>query len=90
VHGNYPNPFLGSTRLVFDLPWPAQVQVDILDIMGRRVATPSDIHLSAGWGNEIELVDLNIPAGTYLYRIRATSLEDTSSSVYVGHFVRIR
>jgi len=90
VHANYPNPFYHSTNLVFDLPWPAQVQVEILDVMGRRVATPTEVHLSAGWNHELELSELRLPSGSYLYQIRATSLEDTSSSVFVGHFMRVQ
>ena len=89
-YSNYPNPFHSSTNLVFDLPWPAQVQVEVMDVTGRRlVSTPSE-YLTAGWGHEIELSDLNLPSGAYLYRIHATSLDDRSSSVYVGHFMSVR
>ena len=90
VYPNYPNPFYRSTHLVFDLPWPAQVQVEVLDVLGRRMATPQEVHLSAGWRHELELSDLGLPAGPYLYQLRATSLEDHSSSVYVGHFISIQ
>ncbi len=89
-YSNYPNPFHSSTNLVFDLPWPAQVQVEVMDVTGRRlVSTPSE-YLTAGWGHEMLLSDLNLPSGAYLYRIRATSLDDRSSSVYVGHFMSVK
>ena len=88
-YSNYPNPFRTSTNLVFDLPWPAQVQVDVTDMTGRRlVATPS-VYLSAGWGQEIELSELRLPSGPYLYRIQATSLDQKSSTVYFGHFISV-
>jgi len=90
VHTNYPNPFHHSTNLVFDLPWPAQVQVEILDVMGRRVAMPPEIHLSAGWSRELELNDLGLPSGPYLYQIQAMSLDDKSVSVSAGHFMKVR
>ncbi len=32
VHANYPSPFTHHTRIVFDLPWPAQVQLDVIDM----------------------------------------------------------
>ncbi|MCY4223910.1 MAG: T9SS type A sorting domain-containing protein, partial [Bacteroidetes bacterium] len=65
-------------------------QVEVMDVTGRRlVSTPSE-YLTAGWGNEIELSDLNLPSGAYLYRIHATSLDDRSSSVYVGHFMSVK
>ena len=90
VYPNYPNPFYRSTHLVFDLPWAAQVHVEVLDVIGRRMATPQEVHLSAGWRHELELTDLGLPAGPYLYQLRATSLEDHSSSVYVGHFISVQ
>ena len=89
-YSNYPNPFQSSTNLVFDLPWPARVQVEVLDITGRRLVSSPSVYLTAGWGNEIELSDLNLPSGAYLYRIQATSLDDNSSSVYVGHSMSVR
>ena len=89
-YSNYPNPFHSSTNLVFDLPWPAQVQVEVMDVTGRRlIATPS-VYLTAGWAHEMLLSDLNLPSGPYLYRIHATSLDDRSSSVYVGHFMSVK
>ncbi len=90
IYPNYPNPFQRSTHLVLDLPWPAQVQVDVLDLTGRRVMAIPAADLSAGWNHEIELTGLELSSGTYLYRIQATSMDDPSSSVYVGQFVRVK
>ncbi len=90
VYPNYPNPFQRSTHLVLDLPWPAQVRVDVLDMTGRRVMAIPAADLSAGWNHEIELTSLELSSGTYLYRIQATSMDDPSSSVYVGQFVRVK
>ncbi len=90
VYPNYPNPFYRSTYLVFDLPWPAQVQVEVLDVIGRRMVAPQEVHLSAGWRHELELSDLGLPSGPYLYQLRAISLEDHSPSVYVGHFISVQ
>ncbi len=89
VYPNYPNPFYRSTHLVFDLPWPAQVQVEVLDVIGRRMTAPREVHLSAGWRHELALSDLGLPSGPYLYQIKAMSLDDNSSSVYIGHFVSV-
>ena len=50
VHANYPNPFTRSTRIVFDLPWPAQVEIDVLDVTGRRVYAHPLVSLTAGVG----------------------------------------
>ena len=90
VHANYPNPFTHSTRIVFDLPWPAQVQVDIMDMTGRRVYTKPAKNLSSGKKQSVELHDLALPAGVYLYRMVATSLNSTASSVHVGQLMSLR
>ncbi len=89
VHSSYPNPFTHSTRIVFDLPWPAQVQVNVMDITGRRVYTQPVSHLSSGTNQAIELRDLTLPAGVYLYQMTVTSPEG-HASVHVGHLMRLR
>ncbi len=90
VYANYPNPFDRSTHLVFDLPWAAQVQVEVLNVLGRRVMAIPAVQLSAGWRHELELTDLDLPSGPYLYRMIATSLDDQQSSVYTGHLMRVQ
>ncbi len=89
VHSSYPNPFTHSTRIVFDLPWPAQVQVNVMDITGRRVYEQPVAHLSSGTNQTIELRDLTLPAGVYLYQMTVTSPEG-HASVHVGHLMRLR
>ncbi len=90
VHANYPNPFTHSTRIVFDLPWPAQVQVDIMDMTGRRVYTKPAKNLSSGKKQSVDLYDLALPAGVYLYRMVATSLNSSTSSMHVGQLMSLR
>ena len=89
IQGNYPNPFRGATRLVLDLPWPAHVAVEVLDVTGRRVLTVPAVALSAGWERSVELRDVALSSGLYLYRLIATSSEGTVST-HVGRFVQIR
>ncbi len=46
LHGNYPNPFRHTARLMMDLPWPARVTIEVMDVMGRHVLTaPSGLYL---------------------------------------------
>ena len=88
LHGNYPNPFRHSTRLMMDLPWPARVTVEVMDVVGRRVLTVPSVDLVAGWQRGIDLSGDALPSGLYLYRVRASSPK--GSIVHVGRFVRIR
>ena len=88
LHGNYPNPFRHSTRLMMDLPWPARVTVEVMDVMGRRVFTVPSVDLAAGWERGIDLSGASLSSGLYLYRVHASSPQ--GSVVHVGRFVRIR
>ncbi len=88
MHGNYPNPFQQSTRLVFDLPLPASVRIEVMDMTGRRVLTVPPVRLAAGREHSIELLGATLSSGQYLYRLIATSAEGTST--HVGSFVRLR
>ncbi len=88
LHGNYPNPFQHSTRLIFDLPWPARVTVEVMDVVGRRVLTVPSVDLASGWNHSIELTGAALPSGLYLYRVHASSPQ--GGIVHVGRFVRIR
>ncbi len=78
--GNYPNPFRESTRLVIDLPWPARVAVEVMDIAGRRVLTLPAETMPAGWGRSVELNAMALSSGPYLYRLVARSETGTASS----------
>jgi len=90
VQTNYPNPFVHSTNLVVDLPWSAQIQVQVIDITGRRVYQSPPIMMTAGWAQQIEIKDLHLPSGVYVYHMTATSVEHHASSVYVGQFMRVQ
>ncbi len=85
--GNYPNPFLQSTRLTFHLPWHAEVQIDVMDIIGRRVLTIPKRSMAAGWNQSIELNARGLPSGLYLYRLIASS--PVENLIQVGRFVKI-
>ena len=88
VHGNYPNPFREFTHMVVHLPWPATLNMDVFDVMGRRVLSPPPVELAAGWGRSIRLEGTALPSGVYLYRIRANS--PVGIQRQVGRFVRVR
>ncbi len=75
LHGNYPNPFNPSTQIQFDLPENAQVQVQIVDMLGREVITLPAQEMEAGANRSIELHATSLASGTYLYRIMATGAE---------------
>lgn len=88
LRGNYPNPFQNTTQIVFDLPSAATVSVDVLDVSGRRVLSVPSRRFPAGWERSMDLSANSLPAGVYLYRLHAISLE--GEVVRTGRFIRIR
>ncbi|MEZ4703124.1 MAG: T9SS type A sorting domain-containing protein [Rhodothermales bacterium] len=71
AHGNYPNPFSSTTTVRFDLPATAPVTIDVYDVLGRRVAATATALVPAGKNREVPLTGLQLPAGMYIYRLRA-------------------
>ncbi|MCP4583724.1 MAG: T9SS type A sorting domain-containing protein [candidate division Zixibacteria bacterium] len=72
LHGNYPNPFNGSTIISFEAPesYSGNAEVDIYDILGKRV-NKVDVLIKGGqnhlllddWNND------NLVSGLYYYRL---------------------
>lgn len=72
--GNYPNPFNPATTIGFELPWTAQVEIGVFDVLGRQVLTLPAETFAAG-NASIRLDASNLASGTYIYRITATSVQ---------------
>lgn len=71
---NYPNPVRTTTTIPFELSQPAQVELSIYDVLGRRVKTIENAFLSQGSQRyEVNLSDL--PGGVYVYRLKVGDAE---------------
>jgi hypothetical protein len=70
---NAPNPFRSATKIRFVLPAAAQVQMDVFDVTGRRVATPVDDAWSAAGLHEVAFVPAGLTSGVYVCRLQAGS-----------------
>ena len=78
--GGYPNPTSGSVKIAVDLPWLADVTVEIYDVAGRRVATRKAV-LPAGRGRSLSLDGLHLGSGVYVYRLVADAPEGADTAV---------
>lgn len=70
---NYPNPFNASTLIRFALPEDGHVKIDVFNVLGRRVTTLVDQHLTAGyketrWDGR-DSRGAAVGSGIYFYRI---------------------
>jgi hypothetical protein len=66
---NYPNPFNTSTMIEFTLPQKEYVTLSIFDYLGRKVVDIYDQQMEAGTYKH--RLDMNVPSGVYLCRLRA-------------------
>ena len=80
LHGNYPNPFNPTTRIAFDLPEDAAIEIQVIDMLGREMLSKSVDQVAAGTQRSVEIDASNLPAGTYLYRVTASSANEVTTS----------
>jgi hypothetical protein len=73
--GNHPNPFRFGTTVRFALPRAAEVELEVFDLMGRRVSRISGGKMEAG-PQQIGVVASDWRAGVYLYRLRVLDPDD--------------
>jgi len=75
LHGNFPNPARGGTRIGFDLAHTAEVELEIFDLHGRLIRTLVKGRRPVGHYNQVwnglDNQGYPAPAGSYLYRLIA-------------------
>ncbi len=70
LHAAFPNPFNGATTLNVDVPEPTDVRVEVLDLLGRRVAMLADEPMEPGT-HALRWDAAGLANGTYLVHMRA-------------------
>jgi hypothetical protein len=66
---NHPNPFRGSTSIVYTIPAAQPVSLRLYDLQGREVRTLVDQPQSAG-RYRVDLTVRGLASGTYFYRLQ--------------------
>jgi len=87
LRSNYPNPFQHSTLLIMDLPWSAHIQVEIMDVTGRRVMQLPSVNINAGWEQKIEIDGVPLTSGLYMYHLTVDSPDGIFT--HAGRFIRV-
>jgi trimeric autotransporter adhesin len=80
LHQNYPNPFNPTTAIRYSLTEEAHVTLDVVDLMGRRIARLVDQRMMPG-EYSADFRAGNLSSGIYFYRIRAGSFTSTRKMV---------
>jgi plastocyanin len=84
---NYPNPFNPVTRISFNLPVAAAVQLKVYNIMGGEVTTLVDRDLESGehtafWDGR-DASGAEVGAGVYFYRLTTREFVSTRKMVFM-------
>ena len=85
--GNYPNPFNPTTNVSFELPEPAQVAVEVYDVMGRKVIEVPAQNFAPGL-NQVRVEATDLASGIYLYRVIAQFA--TKTAVQAGRMTFVK
>jgi len=70
LYNNYPNPFNPSTNIKFDIAQAGQVQLEVFDVLGRKVASLVNERKSAG-NYTVSFDASSLTSGVYFARLTA-------------------
>jgi hypothetical protein len=79
LHQNYPNPFNPETKIRFDLPQEARVDVAVFDLLGRRVSTLVSGPKAAGT-HSVVFSASGLSSGVYFYQLQAEPIGGAGTS----------
>ena len=89
LHQNYPNPFNPITKIRFDLPEDADVQLSVYDVLGRKVAELVNGRVVSGF-HEVIWDASDVSSGIYLCRLTTHSQNPSDRSLLTKKMVVVK
>ncbi|HYE94911.1 MAG TPA: T9SS type A sorting domain-containing protein, partial [Rubricoccaceae bacterium] len=87
--GLYPNPARGAATVAYDVPTASAVEVEVFDLLGRRVAILADGDKAPG-RHRVAFPASSLPSGTYLVRLRAAPANGEPAFVQTRRLTLVR
>ena len=78
----YPNPSSGDAQVLFALPEPTPVSIQVFDVLGRRVGVVVEGSMPAGM-HQARFDAAALPSGLYLVRMQSGEFVQTRSVLVV-------
>ena len=76
--GNYPNPFNPTTIITYQLATPSDVQLELFDVLGRKIATLVNTRQASGTHTyTLNALQFSLSSGVYFYRVRTREFSET-------------
>lgn len=82
LYQNYPNPFNPETNIKFQTSESGDVRLTIFDILGKKVSTLVNEHLSPGT-YEVTWTASSFPNGIYYYRLETNDYSSTKKMILI-------
>jgi len=82
LSSNYPNPFNSSTTISYTLPHPADVTLDIYDILGRKIETLVNKQQPAGYHQVVWNAD-DFTSGVYFYKLATGDFAESKKMLLI-------
>ncbi len=82
LKANYPNPFNPVTTIRFAITDEDRVNLEVYDVLGRKVKTLFDEQKQAGW-HTVEFDGSGMSSGTYIYRLNVGNEVKTGKMMLV-------
>jgi hypothetical protein len=83
LENNYPNPFNGSTKIIFNLAKSSFVSLAVFDVLGCEVDRVLEKVLDAGQYSYNFIPKRGVSSGVYFYRLITEGYSQTKKMVYM-------
>jgi hypothetical protein len=80
LNQNYPNPFNPVTKITYQLSKESKVVIKVYDLLGAEVASIVNETKEPGY-YEVEFNGINLPSGTYIYRMTAVDFVEVKKMI---------